>query len=235
MLPKFSHPIFELNLPSTKQVVKYRPFLVKEEKLLLMAQTSEDPKDILNSIKQVISNCILSEDVKIDELATFDIEYLFLKIRSKSVNNLVSLTYRDLEDDQKYTVEVDLESIEVKETEGHTNVVKITDDTGIILSYPRVDSNIDIVQEEDEAESFFKVLKSCIKTVYQGEKKFELKDYTPEEVDEFISNLDVKTFKKIEEFFTTMPKLYYEVKYTNSLGKEKVIPLTTLSDFFTLG
>lgn len=235
MLPKLSHPIFELKLPSTKQVVKYRPFLVREEKLLLMAQTSEDPKDILNSIKQVISNCLLSDDVNVDELATFDIEYLFVKIRSKSVNNIVSLTYRDLEDDQKYTVEVDLDSIEVKETDGHSNVIPISDNTGITLSYPRVDNNIEILKDEDEATAFFKVLKSCIKTVYQNEKTYEIKDYSDEEVDEFVSNLDVKTFKKIEEFFTTMPKLYHEIKYTNSLGKEKVIPLTTLSDFFTLG
>lgn len=235
MLPKLSHPIFELKLPSTKQVVKYRPFLVREEKLLLMAQTSEDPKDILNSIKQVISNCLLSDDVNVDELATFDIEYLFVKIRSKSVNNIVSLTYRDLEDDQKYTVEVDLESIEIKESDEHTNDIKISDDTGIILAYPKVDNNIDILKDDDEASAFFKVLKSCIKVVYQGETHFNIKDYTEEEVEEFVSNLDVKTFKKIEDFFTTMPKLYHEVKYTNSLGKEKVIPLTTLSDFFTLG
>lgn len=235
MLPKISHPIFELALPSTKQTVKYRPFLVKEEKLLLMAQASEDPKDILNSIKQVINNCILSEDVNVDELATFDIEYLFVKIRSKSVNNIVSLTYRDLEDDKKYTVEVDLDTIEVKDTPGHTNVIKIDDVTGLTLKYPKIDSNVDVVSSDNETDAFFNVLKSCIKSVYQGDQTYNFSDYSAEETDEFLSSLDVKTFKKIEEFFTTMPKLYHEVRYTNSLGKEKVIPLTTLSDFFTLG
>ena len=100
-LPKLSHPIYELALPSSKKVIKYRPFLVKEEKLLLMAQSGNDTKEVIGTIKQVINNCILSEDVSVDELTSFDIEYIFIKLRSKSIGNIIELTYRDLEDDKK--------------------------------------------------------------------------------------------------------------------------------------
>lgn len=234
-LPKISHPIFELTLPSTKQLIKYRPFLVKEEKILLTAQASEEPQDMINSIKQVINNCILTEGVDVDHLTTFDLEYLFIKIRAKSVNNIITLSYKDLEDDKKYDVEVDLDSIEVKEDSDHSNKIEISSTSGIIMGYPSASLAANINASEGEMDIFFDVLKGCIETIYDGDAVYKASESTPEELDEFIQSLDVNTFKKIQDFFTTMPKLYYEVKYTNSLGNEKVIPLTTLNDFFMLG
>ena len=234
-LPKISHPTFELKLPSTQEVIKYRPFLVKEEKLLLIAQSSGDQADIVNAIRQVINNCILSKEVDVEQFTTFDLEYLFLKIRSKSVNNIITLTYKDLEDEQKYEVEINLDDIEIKETETHTNKIAITEDTGLIMRYPRADLNNMLTEADEEMDVFFTILEYCIEKVYDSQDVYIFADTSDEEKDEFISSLNVETFKKIQDFFATMPKLYYEAKYTNSLGKEKVIPLTTLNDFFTLG
>lgn len=234
-LPKISHPTFELTVPSTKETIKYRPFLVKEEKLLLIAQASNEPADIVNAIRQVINNCILSKEIDVDQFTTFDLEYLFLKIRSKSVNNIITLTYKDLEDEQRYDVEIDLDSIEIKETESHTNKIPITETTGMIMRYPRADLNNLLTEADEEMDLFFTILEYCIEKVYDDQDVYIFEENSDEEKDEFISSLNVETFKKIQDFFATMPKLYYEAKYTNSLGKEKVIPLTTLNDFFSLG
>lgn len=234
-LPKISHPIFELTLPSTKQTIRYRPFLVKEEKILLTAQASGEPQDIILSIRQVINNCILTEGIDIEDLTTFDLEYLFIKIRAKSVNNIISLTYRDLEDEKRYDVEVDLDQIEMKEDPTHTNLVDVGNGLLLTMRYPKADIASSLKAVDGELDVFFEVLKNCIATINDGEQTYVTSDYSSEEMDEFIQSLDVNAFKKIQEFFSTMPKLYYEVKYTNSLGKEKTIPLTTLNDFFTLG
>jgi hypothetical protein len=234
-LPKISYPIFELTLPSTKQNIKYRPFLVKEEKILLTAQVSGESTDIVNSIRQVINNCILTEGVSIDSLTTFDLEYVFIKIRAKSVNNVVTLAYRDLEDEKRYEFEVDLDTIEIKEDPAHSKKIEIDSEKGLIMTYPSADVASAIKMMDGEMDVFFEILKGCIESVYDRENVYNVKDTPPEELDEFVQSLDVNTFKKIQDFFTTMPKLYYEIKYTNSLGKEKTIPLTTLNDFFTLG
>lgn len=234
-LPKINYPIYELILPSTKKTIKYRPFLVKEEKILLSAQVSGEPQDVVNSIRQVINNCLLTEDVDINSLTTFDLEYLFIKIRSKSVNNVINLAYRDLEDDKRYEVEIDLDTIEIREDPNHNKKIEITNDMGIIMKYPGADLATSVKTIESEMDIFFEVLKGCIESVYDTDKVYTPKDFTDDELEEFIQSLDVNTFKKIQDFFNTMPKLYYEVKYTNSLGNEKVIPLTTLNDFFSLG
>ena len=234
-LPIISFPTYEVNLPSNKKAIKYRPFLVKEEKILLIAQGSDDVKEIVNAVRQVISNCILTEGVNIEDLTTFDLEYLFIKIRAKSVNNIIELTYRDLEDDKKYTVEVNLDEVEVTYNDKHTNKIAINDTTGIIMKYPRADLSSVLQATNGELDMFFSIVKTCIDKVYEGDNLYKASEYSPEELDEFVSSLGVTTFKDIQEFFATMPKIYHEIKYTNSLGKEKVIPLTNITDFFTLG
>lgn len=234
-LPKLNYPIFELTLPSNNTQIKYRPFLVKEEKILLMAQTSEEPADIVNSIRQVINNCIITEGVNVEDLTTFDLEYLFIKIRSKSVNNVITLTYRDLEDEQKYTVDVDLDQIEIIKDPNHSNKIEINDTMGMIMRYPKADLSKSLQLIDGEMEVFFEVLKSCIESIYDETTVYKPEEYSKEEFDEFVQSLSVDSFKQIQTFFNTMPRLHYEVKYTNSLGKEKVIPLTNLNDFFTLG
>jgi hypothetical protein len=234
-LPKIGYPIFTLKLPSTDKEIKYRPFLVKEEKLLLMAQSSEDPKEIIGAIKQVISNCILSEDVSVDELCTFDMEYIFIKIRAKSINNVIEVTYRDLEDDKRYTVEINLDEIEVKKETDHTNKIEINEQLGMVMKYPKTNVANNIESVDGETDLFFQILKGCIEKIYDSETVYDVSEYSADELDDFIQQLDVKTFKKVQDFFATMPRLHYEVKYTNSLGKEKNIVLNNLTDFFTLG
>lgn len=234
-LPKMTFPIFDVSIPSNKQAIKIRPFLVKEEKVLLVAQASEDANQIINAIKQVLNNCILTEGIDVDELTTFDLEYLFLKIRAKSVNSIISLTYRDTEDDKRYDFEVDIDTIEVVEEPGHSKVISANDNLTLTLKYPRADLAGLLLNVDEEYDIFFKILSYCLDTITMNGVDYSAKDSTPEEIEEFIQSLDVKTFKKIQEFFNTMPKLYHEIKYTNSLGNERVIKLTTLSDFFTLG
>jgi len=234
-LPKLSHPIYELALPSSKKVIKYRPFLVKEEKLLLMAQSGNDTKEVIGTIKQVINNCILSEDVSVDELTSFDIEYIFIKLRSKSIGNIIELTYRDLEDDKKYDVTVDLENVEIVFNEKHDPKIEINKTIGLTLKYPSVESSVNALADEETSDAIFDLIGKSIESIYDENGVYNPKDYSDEEILEFVSSLSIEAFQKIQEFFTTMPKLHYEIKYTNSLGNEKTITLNTLNDFFTLG
>lgn len=233
-LPKLSHPTFELVVPSTKQKIRYRPFLVKEEKILLIAQQSGEAKDIAFAVKQVLQNCCL-DDVNVDSFTTFDIEYYFIKLRAKSVNSIVSLRYRDLEDNKIYDFDVDLEQIEVTFNPDHSNEVVVNETTKIVLGYPKMELLGSLEKSENETDLAFEILRKCIdKIVYNGEE-FSTKDETEKEIDEFIMSLDVNTFNQVQKFFNTMPKLKHEIVYKNSLGNERKITLQDLNDFFTLG
>lgn len=233
-LPKLQHPIYELTLPSTNQQVKFRPFLVREEKILLMAKQSNDPKEIVRALKQIINNCIVEPQLDIEQLATFDLEYFFLKLRSKSVNNMVSLSYKDFEDEKIYTVEVDLDDVQIKRDPNHTSKIKINETVGLTLRYPSAEI-YSKMSTSDENEAALAAVKWCIDTVYDEDNVYPLKDFSDKEVEEFIQSLDVNSLEKILDFFRSMPKLHYEVKYVNSLGHTRVVELDTLSDFFTLG
>ena len=233
-LPKLTHPTFSLKVPSLKKEFKFRPFLVREEKILLMAQTSGDPKEIIFSIKQVINNCA-QEEIDIDSFTTFDIEYLFIKLRAKSVNNIIDLYYTDPEDDEKYKMEVNLDDIEIIEDINHTNKIEINRQMGMILKYPKIDLVNSVKKTDDETEIFFEILKYTIDTIYEGDNVYHASEYTEEEVDEFLQGLDVTTMKKVQDFFATMPKMHYVAKYTNNAGVEKEVILSSLNDFFTLG
>lgn len=234
-LPKISHPTFELTLPSNGKKIKLRPFLVKEEKVLLMASQSEDTDEILNSLKQVISNCIIESDIELDELATFDIEYIFLKLRSRSVNNIIKLRYKDNEDKKSYDLELNLDDVEVKTFEDHNNKIEINKEIGFTMKYPKVSITEKLKDAKNQTDVFFEMLKSSIDIIYEGKNEYNALDSSDEELEEFIQDLDVKTFNKIQKFYETIPRLYHELKYTNSLGNERVVRLETLNDFFTLG
>ena len=235
-LPKLSYPTFEVTVPSSSDKIKFRPFLVKEEKILLIAQTGGDAKEILNAIKQVVNNCIVTEKFDVEKLTTFDLEYIFIKLRSKSVNNVIKLSYRDGEDDEVYDFEVDLDKVEMKMDPEHSNKIKINDEgLGMILKYPRTDMIEKIGKVDTEIDVFFEVLKYCIEKVYDAENVYDTKEYEAKDIEEFIQSLDVNTFKQIQRFFETTPKLYYEMEYKNKLGKDKKIVLQNLTDFFTLG
>lgn len=234
-LPKLQYPIFELEVPSKKISLKFRPFLVKEEKLLLIAQQSGEINEIVLSLKQIINNCCVDEKGKLDldGITLFDVEYLFLKLRAKSVNNIVNITITDKEDTKEYKLAIDLEEVKLIHNPQHTNIVEVGD-IKIKLRYPTVDMLDQIQRMALSVDVFFDVMKYCIDEIeYKGEK-FEIKNYSDQEVKDFIEQLSVDGFNKISFFFETMPKMFYEIKYTNSLDKEQTIVLETLADFFTL-
>lgn len=234
-LPKLSYPTFDLTLPSTKQEIKMRPFLVKEEKILLIAQQTEEPKEVINAIQQVINNCVITEGFDVDALTTFDLEYVFLKLRARSVNNVIKLTYRDNEDEKSYTLDCNLDDVQIIFDPEHTNFINVTDNITLRMKYPEARLMQSLDPSLSESDIFFELLSNCMDVIVQGNETYLVSEAPKEEVDEFISTLDVTTFEKIQTFFKTMPRIKHELVYVNSLGNNRTIVLDNLNDFFTLG
>ena len=238
-LPKLKVPLFDVTIPSTNKEVKFRPFLVKEEKILLMAQSSDSKKDVINAIKQIINNCVVTNDGKsfdVNDLATFDMEYLFLKIRAKSVENLVKLKYKDSEDEKSYEFEVNLDEIEIQRDDTHTNKIKVSDDVGIIMKYPTPEITNKISEDNLNYEALTALMiRECLDKIYDSDNVYLVRDSDPKEVDEFIDSMSIRVLEDITKFFDTAPKLFYKIEYTNSKGTKRVIELSSLDDFFTLG
>lgn len=232
-LPKIDQPIFNISLPSTKENFKFRPFLVKEEKILLMAKESQNISDILTAIKQIVGNCSIDKKFNADKIALFDLEYVFLKIRSFSVNNIVKVAYRDNEDEKVYNFEVDLEKVEVKFPEQLNNVIKITDKSGIVMRHPPATLYDDQEFLNLEKEYLFELIIRCIDKIYNEEEVYEAKDYKKEDLSEFLENLSIKTFEEIQKFLVSTPKLEYVIHYKNELNNDREIVLSSLNDFFT--
>lgn len=225
--------MYNITIPSTKKSYKFRPFLVKEEKLLLMAKESNNQKDIFIAINQIINNCAIDTDLNINSLTIFDIEYIFIKIRSFSVDNKTNVAYKDLEDDKVYDFEVDLNSIEVKFPEKTDNVIKITDTYGLIMKYPSASLYNDQEFLNLEKDYLFELIIRCIDKIYDGDIVYEAKNYKKSDISEFLENLDIKTFESIQNYLLNVPKIEYKINYVNSLGNEKEIILSSLNDFFT--
>ena len=234
-LPKIDKPLFEMLVPSQKRQVKFRPFVVKEEKILLIAQQSGQEKDMVRAIKQILDNCVQDEKFNVDDLTTFDLEYLFLKLRAKSVNNIIEVSYRDVEDDKVYDFQIDLDEVEMLEQGKVDNNIKITDKVGVVMKYPSIDIVENVPDDLPAAELVEYLVRSCIDVIYDEDAVYPAKECTQEELTEFIESLDIETFVKIREFFDNLPRMYYKIEYENSLGNKREIELTTLSDFFTWG
>lgn len=234
-LPKLMHPVFELKVPSTKQMVKFRPFLVKEEKLMLMAKQSGEQQDIINVIKQVIINCDIENVIDADELSSFDLEILFLKLRAKSVGEEVNISYIDPEDEKTYTFKLDIDEINVYEDPEHTNIVKLSETSGIVMKYPSAKLMADVISRDDVTDILFFMIRGCMDQYFDGDQIVQFKDSKPEEVDAFIESLPTNTLKDFEKFFDTMPKLYHKIEYTNEMGTKREVELKSIEDFFTLG
>lgn len=235
MLPKIDKPLFEMNVPSQNKKVTFRPFLVKEEKILLIAQQGGEEKEIIRALKQILQNCIQDTDFNVEDLTTFDLEYMFLKLRAKSVSNVVKLQYQDNEDEKIYDFEIDLDTIEVQFDPKHTNKIQITDNIGMIMKYPSVNIVNDAPQSGDPVEVMDHLIRSCVDKIYDSENVYDVKDYTVEEVNAFLDDLTIEAYDKIREFFDTLPKMYHELNYTNENGNERKIELSGLRDFFTWG
>lgn len=232
-LPKIEHPIHTLKIPSTSKKHKFRPFLVKEEKLLLMAKESKNAHDILIAIKQIINNCALDKGFDTDKLALFDLEYLFLKLRAVSVDNIVNVSYRDREDNKLYTFEVDLNEVEVTVPKKIDNIVKISEESGIKLRYPPATLYDDTEFLNLEDDHLFEMIVRCVDSIYNGDEVFDSTNMTNKEIGDFLETLTLKEFKQIQEFLSKTPTIRKELTYTNSLGKNKKILLRSLNDFFT--
>ena len=236
-LPKIATPTYSLVLPSLEKEINYRPFLVKEEKLLVLALESEDTKQITTAIKAVLKSCVQTKGIKIEALPTFDIEYLFLNIRGKSVGEQLDVNVI-CPDDEKTSVKVviDLDDIQVSKTEGHTNKVQLDKDLMMELKYPSLEefikSNFDF-KDESAMDQSFKLIASCVDKIYNEEEVWVAADCTKKEITDFLESMNSSQFKKIEEFFTTMPKLSHTISVTNPNTKVKSdVVLEGLASFF---
>ena len=236
-LPKIVAPTYELELPSTGQEIKYRPFLVKEEKVLVIALESEDTKQITNAIKSVIKNCILTKGIKVETLPTFDIEYLFLNIRGKSVGETVEVNIICPDDEEtQVPVTIDLDEIKVKKSDDHTNQVQVDDSITMVMKYPSLDqfisNNFDF-NEKNQLEQSFDLIASCVDKIYSEEEVWAAADCTKKEIKDFLEQMNSTQFKEIETFFETMPKLTHTVTFVNPKTKEEnEVLLEGLASFF---
>ena len=238
-LPKIATPTYELELPSTGETIQYRPFLVKEEKVLVIALESEDTKQITTAIKTVIKNCIKTKGIKVDTLPTFDIEYLFLNIRARSVGETVDINIT-CPDDEETQVEmsIDIDSIKIQKTRGHKNIIKLDDDLSMKLRYPSlqqfIENNFETGENISEVGQSLSMITSCIDMIYNAEESWEASDYSKKELDGFVEQLNTKQFKQIEKFFTTMPKLSHKIMVKNpNTGVESEVVLEGLAAFFS--
>ena len=233
-LPQINVPTYELVVPSTDEKVKYRPFLVKEEKILLIAMEAQEQSGILNAVKDIVKSCTFDKfDVR--KAPIFDIEYIFLNIRAKSVGEVSTVNLRCPDDNETFVqTEIDLTTVDVQITEGHTNKIELTDEMGIIMQYPTLDSFTDSTTVIN-ASNMLDVIASCVSQIYdkKGEDVYDSKDSTKQEIVDFIESLNSKQFKEIQNFFDTSPKLTHTVTIENPKTKVKSdITLTGLNDFF---
>ena len=236
-LPKIATPTYELELPSTEQTIQYRPFLVKEEKVLVIALESEDTKQITTAIKSVIKNCILTKGIKVETLPTFDIEYLFLNIRGKSVGEEIEVNLVCPDDEEtQVSVNINLDDIKVQKNEDHTNQIKIDKSIMMEMRYPSLEqfikNNFDF-DDKSVMDQSFDLIASCIDKIYTEDDIWIAEDCTKKEITDFLESMNSSQFKDIEKFFETMPKLSHKVKIKNPNTKvQSEIVLEGLSSFF---
>ena len=238
-LPKINTPTYELTLPSNNKKVRYRPFLVREEKILVLAMESGDQKQITDAIVEIINDCLLTKNVDVAKLPTFDIEYLFLNVRSKSVGETVEVNVT-CPDDGKTTVEtsINIDDIKVKKDKGHKMIIKLDDKYSMKLKYPSIDqfieNNFDFDNAETNVSQALSMLSTCIDMIYDEEESWDASESTKEELGEFIDQLNTKQFKEVEQFFKTMPKLTHTLKVKNpNTDVESEVVLEGLVSFFS--
>ena len=234
-LPKLTTPTYELEIPSTDEKISYRPFLVKEEKILLMAMESGKNEDIVNAVKQIVSECTFNK-LKIGNLPMFDVEYVFLNIRAKSIGEISKLKVLCPDDKKTYVdIEVNLEDVQVQVGDDHTNKIELTDSMGMIMTYPTIDSFMQSGLQNITASNMIDVIGNCILQIYEnkGEKVYDAKDQTQKELSEFVEQMNTGQFKKVQKFFDSMPKLKHTVKVKNPKTKKtSEVTLQGLNDFF---
>lgn len=237
-LPKLDVPIYELNLPSDGKTITYRPFLVKEEKILLMAMEGEDEKEITTAIKQIINNCIVSPNIDVDKLPLFDIEYILLNLRARSMGDVVTTNYTrpgcKEENCKPISIEVDVNTVEIERDPDHNNKIELTKDVGMIMNYPDIGMISKVTELSGEkSEDVFEVITRCIDQIYDADDVYSRSDYTPEELTEFVEGFTQDQFRKVEDFFNTIPKMYKDVEFhCEKCDYKESIRLEGLASFF---
>ena len=231
-LPKLNSLTYELNLPSTDEKLKYRPFLVKEQKVLMIAQESEDDKQIQNAFAQIVNDCTFGE-LDAYNMPMFDVEYVFLQMRGKSVGEKVKLNLLCPDDEKtRVDVEIDLKAVSVQMKEDHTNVVQLTDNISIIMKYPTL-SDMSGFDNKGQIQSIFEMIKRCVHEIHDGETVYNRVDISEKELDEFIESMSTENFQNLSAFFETMPKLQHTVEVKNPKTKKKnEILIEGLQSFF---
>lgn len=243
-LPIINQPTYELTIPSSKEKIRYRPFLVKEEKILLMAQEGTELDEQIEAVKQIIRNCVVSDGFKFEKLSTFDIEYLFINIRSKSVGNILDLNYRfdnctaELEDGSatpricQVPFQLNLEDVSVRGQDGHNNIINLTDDVGVVMKYPDFKLLNKIVSMSNY-EQLLDVIGGCVQMIFMGEETYDPSEYSDAQLREFFENLSQDQFKKVSHFFETMPQTVSNVNIEcKKCGKRQSVEIKGISDFF---
>ena len=234
-LPKLGYPTYELELPSTGKTVKFRPFLVKEEKVLLMALESEDEKQVISAVKDLLKNCIISR-IKVDSLPSFDLEYLFLKIRAASIGETISVTVTCLDDNETQAeAQININDVEVFKPEGHDKKIMFDDTTGIVMRYPSMKEFIDreFLQKEMKTDQVYDFIADSIDQIFDDEEVYDSSTTTKKEFRTFVDSLTTRQFEKIQQFYTTCPKLSHSFKVVNpKTGKESDYTIEGLQSFF---
>ena len=234
-LPKLGYPTYELELPSNGKTVKYRPFLVKEEKVLLLALESEDEKQITSAVKDLIKNCVISR-IKVDQLPLFDLEYLFLRIRGASIGETITLTVTCLDDNEtKAEAIINIDDIEVFKPEGHSTKIELTDEMGLVMKYPSMQRfiELDFLQKDLDTEEVFELIAESIDQIYDGEEVYDSTTTTLKEFRTFVDGLTTKQFESIQQFYQTSPKLSHTFTVVNpNTGVDSEYTIEGLQSFF---
>lgn len=230
-LPKIDLPLYQCELPSTGKKIKYRPFTVKEEKILLTAQESKESAQIILAIKQILNNCL--QDVDVSQLSVFDVEYMLIQLRSRSVDNMTEFEITDPETDEKVKLELNLSDVKVSRHKDHDNKIKISDEYTLFLRYPTIDQFEALMDKEEQtAEDSYDMLISCLDKLASKDEVYKFSDFSKKEVNDFAESLHSDTIKSIKTFFDTMPKVRHEIQYTNSKGNKKTFVLEGTQTFF---
>jgi len=236
-LPKLDLPLYELELPSSGETISYRPFLVKEEKILMMAMESENEKEMINGVRQIVNNCVSDSNFDVDNAPLFDVEYILLHLRGVSMGGTVTLNYKNNECNKKnckaLSVEVDILASQIEKNLEHEPKIELTDTVGLIMGYPDIKMMSKINDMQNSIESTMDIISKCIERVYDEENVYSKADFTPEEIKEFVDNLTQPQFEKIQKFFETSPKIYQDVEIgCEKCDFEETIRLEGLASFF---
>lgn len=230
-LPKIDMPIYDVKLPSNGKKVKYRPFTVKEEKILLIAQESKDADQVISSIKQIVNNCLIDESI--DKLSLFDLEYLLISIRSKSIDSIVKFKIEDPDTKEQIELELDLNNVKIEKSPEHSNRIKVSEKYQLFLKYPNVDDFFSLMNnEKSSADRNYDIMIACMDKLVSEDEVFNFKDFTKKEVDDFVESLHNDVVKELKKFFDTIPKIRHEIEYVNSKSENKTFVIQGTQTFF---